>query len=324
MGKRCYTIALFAVLAAGCSGNSPTAPAKNSEFLTPVVAAPAPTRSSTFARLAAAARSSEVAAPAATPQRSSAAASLGETLCQSAVNGVTCFVQTFTETGARVLFTNGSTQPVAVNLSVYLRFEPDGFATQVFHAEGSARVESLASGQSTVLEAFFPPCSFQIDAYVGPQVQTPPHAPEVLLGYEHGGTTLCENPVIPEPDPTPGLDGCTPGFWTNHPDGWPAPYAPNTALNSVFTAAPPGVTLMRALEYGGSDATRKLLRHAVAALLNIAHPDVDWFPITVTEFVDLVNGYLVPGVSDQDKLTVKDVLDTLNNSGCPINGRPGS
>lgn len=313
MGRYFRTIVLFAVLAAGCSGNSPTTPARNPEQLTSVGAAPGPVRGP-----AAQALSRVLAAGGGTARVSASGGSqsLGESLCQSAVNGVTCVVQSFTSSGASVLFTNAGTQPVAVNLSVYLRFEPDEFGSQVFHAEGSSRVESLGSGQSTVLNASFPTCAFQIDAYVGPHVETPPHAPETLLGYEHGGGALCENPANPGP-PT-GPAGCTPGFWKNHPAAWPAPYTPATALNSVFSAAPAGITLDDALNYNGSDSSGILLRAAVAALLNIVHAGVD-YPVVLSDLVLVVN--LVLGMDDQIKLLVKDVLDLLNNLGCPINGK---
>jgi hypothetical protein len=144
----------------------------------------------------------------------------------------------------------------------------------------------------------------------------------LLLGFDHGGSELCVE-VQPDLPPTEGLEGCTPGFWKNHPAAWTAPYTPGTPLNSVFTAAPAGPSLSDALRFqGGSDAaakTRILLRAAVAALLNIAHSDID-YPLTVADLVAVVNDAIVNG-TNEDKTTLAGQIDELNNAGCPINGR---
>jgi hypothetical protein len=53
----------------------------------------------------------------------------------------------------------------------------------------------------------------------------------------------------------------------------------------------------------------------VAALLNAAHPDVD-YPMTEQEVIDAVNDAL--GGSRSDMLELAAELDELNNLGCPL------
>jgi len=102
--------------------------------------------------------------------------------------------------------------------------------------------------------------------------------------------------------------GCTPGFWKNHTDQWYI-YSPNQTVGSVFTMWPwhsdydflKGLTLMEALQKKGSGAwlapgikykphqkaARILLRQAVAALLNAAHPSIDYYtPEEVINYTD--------------------------------------
>jgi hypothetical protein len=80
-------------------------------------------------------------------------------------------------------------------------------------------------------------------------------------------------------------------------------------------------TLLEALNFkGGStttDAARILLRSAVAALLNAAHPNVD-YPLTVAEVVSRVNAALATG-NRSTILSLATTLDQYNNRGCPLN-----
>ena len=298
MGKRFCTIVLCTVLAAACSKGTPTGPSKNPTAVPPHSGDP---RGAT----------------------TNSTANFGEPLCQWAPSGVSCDVVDQTATYVTVRFTNSGTDPVAINLSVYERHPPDSLESQVFFAAGSGRLEVLNSGQQATLTATFPNCLFQVDAYIGAQVSNPPHPPERMLGFMHGGTGTCgvvEDPPVPDE----GLEGCTPGFWKNHEAAWPAPYTPTTQVNSVFSAAPGGITLMAALNFkGGPDSIDKsqiLLRAAVAALLNIANSDVD-YPLTLAQLVFYVNEAL--NGDNELKLSVADALDQMNNLGCPINGKGG-
>jgi hypothetical protein len=134
------------------------------------------------------------------------------------------------------------------------------------------------------------------------------------------------------PPPPPGGEGCTPGYWKNH-DGtkkqgnaWLATgYAPSQLLSTVFSPAALGTlgssTMRQALDWSSGStllAQKKvLLHHAVAAVLNAAHPDVAYGMPTVAEIVAAVNAALLSN-NGTTILALKDQLDTLNNAGCPL------
>ncbi len=133
-----------------------------------------------------------------------------------------------------------------------------------------------------------------------------------------------------------GGQGCTPGFWKNHtdatkyPNAWPPTgYSPSQLVSSVFTV-PSGYasflgssTLAQALAFQGGNtldgAAQILLRAAVSAVLNAAHPGIG-YPLTVGEIVTQVNAAL----ASKDRgtiLTLATTLDNDNNLGCPISGK---
>lgn len=135
----------------------------------------------------------------------------------------------------------------------------------------------------------------------------------------------------PSPTPTPGAQGCTPGFWKNHPDVWPAPYVPSQKVSSVFTGADPSLanaTLLQALGFQGGPgvvgAQSILLRAAVAALLNSADSNIS-YPLTTAQVIAQVNAALASG-NRGTILALASTLDADNNLGCPINafGTPTS
>jgi hypothetical protein len=78
-------------------------------------------------------------------------------------------------------------------------------------------------------------------------------------------------------------------------------------------AGPSGVTLLEALGLngGGLDA---LMRHAVAALLSAASPDVA-YPLTTAQVIAAYNAAYASG----DYETQKNIFDRYNNLGCPLN-----
>ena len=129
-------------------------------------------------------------------------------------------------------------------------------------------------------------------------------------------TTTSTTTTTPE-----GGEGCTPGFWKNNADKKGAtqstdPYDPDDLVSSVFSAAPAGIagkTLLAGLQQGGGDLDA-LTRHAIAAVLSAAHPDVD-YPLTVAEIVDMVND-AYNGLTDVEDL--KDLLAGFNEAGCSI------
>jgi hypothetical protein len=122
------------------------------------------------------------------------------------------------------------------------------------------------------------------------------------------------------------FEGCTPGFWKNleqHGDEWTG-FTPGQSLESVFDVPDAlgldNVTLHEALSFGGGPGTlggaEILLRAGVAALLNSAHPDVD-YPLSTAEVIADVNAAL----ASLDRDTMIDLaadLDADNNLGCPL------
>lgn len=135
---------------------------------------------------------------------------------------------------------------------------------------------------------------------------------------------LCDVEVLKEacikPPPNGGGgEGCTPGFWKNHLDAWPAGIGPNDDFDTVFgvEAFDPNISLIEALNRGGGGVSA-LGRHATSALLNATSGDVD-YAMTVVEVIAAVQAALSPG---GDIEGTKDQLASFNEEGCPI-GRGG-
>jgi hypothetical protein len=152
-------------------------------------------------------------------------------------------------------------------------------------------------------------------AYVAPVAQ------RVAFGQTTPGSPP---PVTPTPT---GSQGCTPGFWkqSQHLDSWvPTGYAPSQTLESVFDVpdalGKDAVTLLAALDgAGGTDligAAEILLRAAVAAILNAAHPGIQYARTAASVIAD-VNAALA--TMDRDTmLALAAQLDTDNNAACPL------
>jgi hypothetical protein len=129
-------------------------------------------------------------------------------------------------------------------------------------------------------------------------------------------------------DEETGDEGCTPGFWKNHPAAWQG-FSPDQTVASVFSeaAAYAGIgdaTLMGALRFGGgpgaTGGAKIMLRAAVAAILNAASDEV-MYPRTLDSIFDDVNAALASGHRGQ-MIGLGSELDIDNNLGCPTNGRP--
>lgn len=105
--------------------------------------------------------------------------------------------------------------------------------------------------------------------------------------------------------PCDGDDGCTPGYWKNHLDSWPATgYSPSDSFFAVFGVDLGYLTLGEAVNAKGG-GSNVVARHGTAALLSAAHPDVG-YPYTVDEVIALVQA------GDADSLVA------ANELGCPI------
>ena len=142
------------------------------------------------------------------------------------------------------------------------------------------------------------------------------------------------NASVTEPEDERGFEGCTPGYWRNHTgegpgrqaNAWePTDYATTDLFSDPFdriitvrtggrsTAEDP--TLLQAVVAPGG-GINALARHAVAALLNAAHPDVNSY-YTVEEVIQLVKDAL-DGVGPYSIEETKDLLEWANELGCPL------
>ena len=117
----------------------------------------------------------------------------------------------------------------------------------------------------------------------------------------------------------PPQEGKTPGFWMNHPSDWPDGYTQTMLVKDVFenVSEYPELlddTLLKALNYGGGPGdlgmAKLLLRHAVAAVLNARHPNIN-YPILESTIIEEVNRAL--STHDKTKMEfLKDILESAN------------
>jgi hypothetical protein len=147
---------------------------------------------------------------------------------------------------------------------------------------------------------------------------------EVSDGF--GGNSKDSVNITVVPDDDRDDQGCSPGFWKQHVTEavWgPTGFSANHTVGSIFQGMHFSLadnTLVEALNYEGGPgvlgAEKILLRSAVAALLNSAHPDIN-YPRTTDEVIAQVNNALESGDRDT-MLDIKDELDADNNLGCSI------
>lgn len=156
---------------------------------------------------------------------------------------------------------------------------------------------------------------------------TPTNTPFDTPTPTHTPTNTPTPTRTPTHTPVPvAVEGCSHGYWkqTHHFDSWIG-FTPNQTLESVFDVPNSlGIdndTLLQALKYGGGSGVtggaRILLRATVAALLNAAHPDVD-YPRTTQAVIAEVNAALASGHRNT-MLDLAGDLDHDNNLGCPLN-----
>jgi len=124
-------------------------------------------------------------------------------------------------------------------------------------------------------------------------------------------------PTTPPPTTTPpGAEGCTPGYWKNHPESFAGTgYATDDTVGEVFTSlagtSVGDLTLIEALNLGDG-GLNALLRQAVAALLNASSPEVD-YPLDAATVIALTNAAVLSGQYE----ATKNLLDQYNNFGAP-------
>ena len=118
-------------------------------------------------------------------------------------------------------------------------------------------------------------------------------------------------------------EGLTLGYWKNHTDEWIG-YSTDQTIEEIFDLPPMyehlDATLLEALSFKGGKgcdgAVRLLLKQAVAALLNIAHPEISYY-IDMGDLLYFTNRVLTNfGGTDRGYiLSLKDALDEWNNAG---------
>ncbi len=109
------------------------------------------------------------------------------------------------------------------------------------------------------------------------------------------------NTYVPPP---PAGQGCTPGYWKNHFDRWPANWSHYDAqFEAVYD-----YSLIEAIQLMGGGG-KALARHAAAGLLNAFTGGVDY---QLDSGTILAGGY------------AKDVLEFNNDLGCPLGGTSAS
>jgi hypothetical protein len=195
-----------------------------------------------------------------------------------------------------------------------------GQCVDVWEALPDPPIPDTPAVRVTVTE-LAPPAGVQFDSLVGNSGAEGPFfttAPTwtVRVNYFHNAIYNYFNSLTPPPPP-PGGEGCTPGFWKapQHFDSWTAPYTPGTLFSAVFEDAFPGKTLLQVMELnGGNGGLNQLGRAAVAALLNAASPDVDYYLATPAEVIAAFNAVFPGG----DYTTLKNQFDAANNAGCSI------
>jgi hypothetical protein len=137
--------------------------------------------------------------------------------------------------------------------------------------------------------------------------------------------------TIPAGAQVRGNEGCTPGYWKNHPAAWAdtgqqTPFNPSQTVASVWPDVNdrfPGLgddTLMQALSYKGGSGlegmARNLLRHAVAALLNASVDGVD-YSYWQNSVINQTNDALATG-SRSAMEALKNTWAAANERGCPL------
>ena len=152
-------------------------------------------------------------------------------------------------------------------------------------------------------------------------------------GDEHAVSipALTEGTTVQLSAPGAPSAGCANGFWKNNTGSWPVTgFSPGQPVGTVFNAAAfPSLankTLLQALQFktgkGTTGAAQTLLRAGVPALLNAAHPSVE-YSRTVSAVLGDVNAALASG-DRATMLALARELDAENNLPCALQPVAGS
>jgi hypothetical protein len=146
--------------------------------------------------------------------------------------------------------------------------------------------------------------------------------------------------VAAQPTDCGGYQGCTPGYWKNHPASWGCGYVATgrsatkyfSAFNGIkktnYRGLDANLTMFSALDLGGGDYA-SLARASSAALLNACHNGVN-YQFTMTEIKAAVVSMFNTGSATLKGLPYTNagalaiVFDNANNAGCPLGNTPSS
>ena len=121
--------------------------------------------------------------------------------------------------------------------------------------------------------------------------------------------------IVP-PEGNGDFEGGTPGFWKakRHLDEWvPTGFDPDDSYEAIFGVDAPGdLTLLEAVKLGGG-GVKALMRHSVAALLNAAHPGINYL-FSEAEVIAIVQN----AFATDDFNTAKDLLAEQNEKPHPL------
>lgn len=132
-------------------------------------------------------------------------------------------------------------------------------------------------------------------------------------------------PTPPDDPPPTKIAGCTPGYWRQvgdpwshspgqHLDSWgPTGYHPADSFDDVFGVSSSFGDLGTVVNSPGGGHERQMAFHAVAALLNAAHPDVP-YPMTTGEVIGAVQAAYLSG----DFAAAHNLFEGYNEIGCPL------
>jgi len=178
----------------------------------------------------------------------------------------------------------------------------------------SIDVNFVSSGAVSELVYHLPEAGF----YKNTAVVTAPGSTDMdMSSYVNKPVIDIEKLVKVVQESPAGGEGLTPGYWKQHHhfDDW-FDFQPGDHYVDVFMLDPgdePGdLTLIEALKRGGG-GNKALGRHAVAAILNAAHPNID-YDLTFTE----IKAAVQDAYAADDFESLKDELDELNNQGANL------
>ena len=147
-----------------------------------------------------------------------------------------------------------------------------------------------------------------------------------VIAFEKDSDEICD--CVPDPEsgitcPPTGGEGCTPGYWKqpHHFDSWIG-YSPDDRFRDAFMTGS-RMSLLFTLSRGGGGGIA-FRRHATAALLNAANPDVDYFQ-SVDEVVASVKSTysLIWKTPKSERRPIwnaaKLIFEEQNELGCPLN-----